>query len=505
MWAMPFSRILWSVPALSQVVVITQNHGAHGPVAHIPLVGSKCQSKDRANHEAYCQRPNYIIKIELLPDFIASPRITRTLSCSATSTFAELHGALQVVFGWANMHRYDFDFFGNRENKDHDSRKQDPDFKIGHSDYNDDEQEPYSEDEDWDYRYYAKTKDSAKTLLFEVLENFKPTEKSIHYNYHKRGSGWNAAHGNEWEHVLTLIGRTDATPYFVCLDGEGHGCAENVGGYSGWKELLQAYQAESPSSAQLERMTWYQTKAGNRDISGLHGERKWIWDKEGINATLQQLACPQKQIPSNPTKDAVLLISLEKQSFFDSTYAETLAKLRSRARVTEVEDSTSAVNHLAKAGMSYAAIIATDPWFMDEEYSTIQAMIADYARAGGIFIMAFHFGCFAHFDKVEKFFAKVLGLDWKYGSYTTGQFSLNPRVNSFFLDRCGPDLPREYGYIKANHIRNTRPEDRVYIADPASKESPAIFAEFGKGHLGFIGNVNSESNMTELLLTMCGV
>lgn len=30
---------------------------------------------------------------------------------------------------------------------------------------------------------------------------------------------------------------------FVCLEGGSHGCAEDFGGYTGWQELLEAYDS----------------------------------------------------------------------------------------------------------------------------------------------------------------------------------------------------------------------------------------------------------------------
>ncbi|CZT03668.1 uncharacterized protein RCO7_07632 [Rhynchosporium graminicola] len=88
--------------------------------------------------------------------------------------------------------------------------------------------------------------------------------------------------------------------------------------------------------------------------------------------------------------------------------------------------------------------------------------------------MGFHFSGFAHLDKIKSLFEKTLGLTWTYGSDTTGQFRLNPCVNSEFLNRCGPDVLHDNGYIKANHIANVRPEDRVFVADSSRGESPVV-------------------------------
>lgn len=48
------------------------------------------------------------MKFHLCPNTITSPSVTRTLSVPATTTFHTLHRALQIAFGWANTHSYDF-------------------------------------------------------------------------------------------------------------------------------------------------------------------------------------------------------------------------------------------------------------------------------------------------------------------------------------------------------------------------------------------------------------
>ena len=43
-----------------------------------------------------------------MPGDIENPAILRTLSCPAVATFEQLHQALQIAFGWATTHTYDF-------------------------------------------------------------------------------------------------------------------------------------------------------------------------------------------------------------------------------------------------------------------------------------------------------------------------------------------------------------------------------------------------------------
>jgi Plasmid pRiA4b ORF-3-like protein len=230
--------------------------------------GTKCQKEDWPAHKAECRRQNYILKVDLDPESIKNPRITRTISCPATATFTAFHEALLVAFKWSNTHLYDFDVFGRTEHVRFSG--QGPLLKITDLD-------TLEDDFDFDYGMpKPPNRDSSKVKLYKVLDD--PKNGIIVYNYD---------FGDGWEHVITAIGRTAATAYFECLDGEGHGCAEDVGGPTRWGDLLKAYDAEHPTKEQKMKMSWFETFASNRDPRGLRGDLKWQWDKDGINATLR--------------------------------------------------------------------------------------------------------------------------------------------------------------------------------------------------------------------------
>src|SRR4051812_35739924 len=61
----------------------------------------ECQAQDWPTHKTSCKRPNYVLTVDLCPEYINAPRVRRTLSCPATATFLQLHHALQIAFGWA--------------------------------------------------------------------------------------------------------------------------------------------------------------------------------------------------------------------------------------------------------------------------------------------------------------------------------------------------------------------------------------------------------------------
>ncbi|KAK3375625.1 hypothetical protein B0T24DRAFT_488424, partial [Lasiosphaeria ovina] len=67
-----------------------------------------CQAAAWPAHKTSCKRRNYIVRIQLAPDDIVDPPVERTVSCPADAPFYALHLALQIIFGWATTHSFDF-------------------------------------------------------------------------------------------------------------------------------------------------------------------------------------------------------------------------------------------------------------------------------------------------------------------------------------------------------------------------------------------------------------
>lgn len=344
--------------------------------------------------------------------------------------------------------------------------------------------------EDFDYR--EGDQHSSDVKLFKILDDPITKGKTIHYEYD---------FGDGWEYVISCIGRTDATKHFICLEGEDHGCAEDSGGSTGWKELLEAYDAQNPTKAQKQLMSWFEEDASNKDPEGLRGELKWKWHKDKINQVLAELHVPPKTtVTSSPS---VLLISLDKNSFFDQMYSRVLAKLRFKAKVMQVTHIASAMQHLSVAHR-YVAAAVTDPEVMEKRFVAIHEKLVDYARTGGAVVVGFHCSNFVQFDDLTSFFKDTWSVNWTSGDYTRSEFLLNPRANPAFLSCRTPDLPQQYS-MKTLHLGRTRVEERIYISSPSSTQSPAVFTKYSNGYLGWIGDVNTEDGTTEVLLTMCGV
>lgn len=89
--------------------------------------------------------------------------------------------------------------------------------------------------------------------------------------------------GDSWEHLITVIGRGDKLEFFFCVDGEGHGCAEDAGGPIGWEDVRNAYKGRRGDKDLRE---WYEKTCVNGDPAGLKGDKVWRWDQGEINGHL---------------------------------------------------------------------------------------------------------------------------------------------------------------------------------------------------------------------------
>jgi hypothetical protein len=275
------------------------------------MTGSDCQKQDWPTHKKDCRAQNYILEVKLLQARIVDPPVTRTLSCPAAATFMDLHEALQVAFGWASTHTFDFkikdpnatpppelnlmDYIAKMQVKDR------ADWKAASSG-----QPLPVEDKgprqnslriiQWAVppkglkggvdmmhnhsRVHPQTPEIAasKVKLGQILEQYKGAP--IEYEYDP---------GDSWEHKITVTGRVAATEVFVCTGGEGHDVAEDVGSDMGWESLKEAYRAQRPDKDQKNRMCWFETQASNADPHGLGNGRDRIFDRDGVNFKLARI------------------------------------------------------------------------------------------------------------------------------------------------------------------------------------------------------------------------
>ncbi|KAI0152996.1 MM3350-like domain-containing protein [Xylariaceae sp. FL1272] len=261
----------------------------------------ECQAGQWNTHKQSCRRPNYTIHFEVFPGRIKNPAVTRVLSCPADATFYQLHRAIQTAFNWASTHSFDFgvvnpdyspptemaDVIAQMRNRGPDGVTNDPSspqeyfFRVV-------DPTPYSQYYGIDRMHEGSRKHPNQPekkanayKLYQLFDNEKYSGNQIVYTYD---------FGDNWEHFLTITGRADATRNFTCLEGTGHGIAEDVGNIKGWNDLKAAYRATNPTKDQREKRKWYESMASNGDRQGLAGARVDLFEKDKLNNLLKKIS-----------------------------------------------------------------------------------------------------------------------------------------------------------------------------------------------------------------------
>lgn len=264
------------------------------------ILGAECQTKHWPTHKAHCKRPNYILKFHLYPDRISNPPIWRTISCPADATFEDLHEALQIAFGYASTHTYDFRIKDLEAERQAEEAMMDMITKLtGTSGKPFDEAylgtrsllrivDPdageYIDHMHAMHRRHKNTveKKADRLKLHQVLDDPSYRNAPMQYEYD---------FGDCWEHQITHVSRAEkATDFFQCKAGEGHGVAEDVGSAKGWEELKLAYRSSRPDQDQKEKMDWFGNLASNEDRHGLDNGGDRMWPKTKVNSRLAELA-----------------------------------------------------------------------------------------------------------------------------------------------------------------------------------------------------------------------
>ena len=93
--------------------------------------------------------------------------------------------------------------------------------------------------------------------------------------------------GDNWRHEIDVRAFHPPTTTFECIEGRGHGAAEDVGSVDGWNAMVKAYKAAKPSSEQREQMEWYGKKCVNGDPKGLESGGWERFDIGAVNALLK--------------------------------------------------------------------------------------------------------------------------------------------------------------------------------------------------------------------------
>ena len=213
----------------------------------------------------------------------------------------------------------------------------------------------------------------------------------------------------------------------------------------------------------------------------------------------------------------VMLLSLDNYKNFSHLHDYALDDLETRRNLIHVQSVDEALTVLRQGGL--ASILVYEPSIIakhkDAGVANLVNLLVDFVKEGGTMVFAFNCCGRARLDHVDSFFSDVWQLPWKVNSYHGEAFQKNP---SSVLPGLG-NLGQHYD-TKAVNLGNVANEHLVYLAydtgpyeakprmpdrDRVINEGPIVFAPFGLGNLGWIGDVNRFDESHAAILAMCGL
>ncbi|CZT04072.1 uncharacterized protein RCO7_05669 [Rhynchosporium graminicola] len=211
----------------------------------------------------------------------------------------------------------------------------------------------------------------------------------------------------------------------------------------------------------------------------------------------------------------ILLLCLSFQSFLDQQYASLIDRISQSAQLKRSKTVSGAIRYLDSN--TPKAIIATDEGLAKPENAAFIPRLLSYLQNGGVVIFGLHFPNFVTDVMFENLFKGSFDLAWKRGDYQRGTFE----VNDFYTLPRGvapSSLPSAYS-MKALHVRDAKPQERILVPVAGSKTQSMVFApsdvdrsqaavvgaRIGNGYLAYVGDVNGEEESDDVILVLCGL
>lgn len=108
------------------------------------------------------------------------------------------------------------------------------------------------------------------------------------------------------------------------------------------------------------------------------------------------------------TSPRILLLSLDRQPFFDDMYERLIDTLVSKATIQRASKPTAALNYLSTT--TPTRIVVTDPGIIQPAHSAVLEKVVSYVRDGGIAVLACHFSGFISPLELNPFFRSYWNL-----------------------------------------------------------------------------------------------
>ncbi|MCJ1245451.1 hypothetical protein MMC30_002655 [Trapelia coarctata] len=216
-------------------------------------------------------------------------------------------------------------------------------------------------------------------------------------------------------------------------------------------------------------------------------------------------------------------------SCFDGTWEYLVASLDKLAAVTRPQSLEAAGELLASGDFSSVLVVSPETFLSHSKpYRILRDQVRSFAEhQGGIVLFCGTFSSFIRPTDFQMYFKNEWKLPWTTGDYHRTTFSVNPvfkvqnldPTSSYRFDISTAELEEEYSQ-KVLHVRGAPRSAALYITTPESRvesnvfpptsvhdavQAPAVFQAYGKGYVGYLGDVNGEEGTSKAILALCGL
>ena len=234
-----------------------------------------------------------------------------------------------------------------------------------------------------------------------------------------------------------------------------------------------------------------------------------------MSALVPQVAPAPQVIPVLQTAPPpqVLFLILGEEAEFNNTHETLISETTTKYTTTHKSNTDDAYNYLLTTKPS---AIFVDGGIVFKQNRHLQQLLARYASSGGTIVLSSLF----YSNSTEDMMINLVdlfgrfGLCWELGSGHRGAYKLNEVVKPTFGSDNFATLEKRYS-MRCIQLLDTPIFSRVYTpaARPAISDlfspyetgpSPAIFARYGQGFFGFIGDLQNQKGSQSLTLAMIG-
>ena len=215
-----------------------------------------------------------------------------------------------------------------------------------------------------------------------------------------------------------------------------------------------------------------------------------------------------------------------KSSLFCSVWNDLISVLRRSADVVFEPEPVKAATLLQSGAFSVAFVVWPMSYLSTPKPNrSLRDYVRNFAEhQGGTVLFCGTFSSFISPTNFNLYFESEWQLPWRFGDYHRTTFTLNPGFSLVGGDNNGSQnnlqtsvLERAYSQ-KAVHIQGAARNTMLYIPTEDSQieslvwaprpvdhltQSPTVFQTYGEGHVGFLGDVNSEMGTINAVFALC--